>query len=1253
MVGTDTVGESLPKWDVTQDRLGRIFTGDNSLHVFDGQAWKSFPVPGSRSLRPLVFDRDGRLWTGALNEMGYFEETSLGVFEYRSLVHHLTPEDRQPGDIWGCYLVGKNVYFIGKTKIFRWDGTAFQTWDFPGNFRLFSFQFEGAPWVHHLDSGLYRLTDHGPELAIPAHSLPDRGVFAMKRDSEGIIVVSSRGFYRVGPSVEPVFDLQINQLLKESIVTSCAIFADGSYGIGTINNGLVIINSAGRRVHDISTNSGLGVRSVMSIKVDANNFAWGTTGRGVFMFDATGAATAYDARNGLAGGTVQNLKFVGETLYVSNQQNISHLRLSASGSASFEVLPGNPQIYFDLKPYGSSGLLASRHGGIEIIKKDGRDVSLSFFGVSVLNVFPSHARFPDFFASESRGISLISPKADGTYSRKVLFTMPDDCGSLHEDTKGKLWAATASRGVFICDPAAEPTKRVTQISTSSDKPGNALVLGNDYGILVFHSNQVFHANADGSNLRPLQNIPAFEARAGCFTSNGKKAVILFAKKSGSEKLAQGAGILSLEENGQPQWRELDPEPFTAAGFVRDLEFSTEADGEILWAGGSDGVARIEFAALAYLRAPTAPIIRLDDSRPTVASTSDENEFDFKNHHVRFQLFTGDYPRGKLWLFQTRFAESDWSAPTSRTTYEFTNLSEGKYGFEARALTPEGVVGQTSSYAFKILPPWYRSTPAYAGYAILAGLTGFGVIRFRERRSRKRTRQLQDLVKIRTLELEKASAAKDEFLASVSHEIRNPMNGVIGIAETFKTSSLDEESRHKFGLLRQCANHLSSLLEDILDFSRVQAGATELEIKPFEPYILVQSIAAITSTESAERGVIVEIAVSPAVPRHLLGDPRRVRQILLNFVGNALKFAGRGRIEVTVWCKAAGTNRTELFFAVSDEGPGITPEEQAKLFTRFERGTSAQQQRIPGTGLGLALSKTLAEKMGGRIWVESESGHGSCFYFSAPFEIAPAATATATPTPMLVLSGSKTALVVDDEEYNRLALTSLLEEFGIKVQSAGDGATALAIAVKERFDLVFLDYHLPGMSGLEIARALRASQSATATAVIVATTAFNSLEKRTQCLDAGMNTFLEKPVSMERLRQTLSTLGLGFSETTATPTPEPTIDRLAHLRLLVSKKQLNFSEELTLYFVELRSIHDELQTALSRRNIPDACYHAHQLYGRFAFIGEAALEQTLRKIEAAAATADWATAAQLAHDLPQEITSLHLAVVSREQTAPRA
>jgi signal transduction histidine kinase/CheY-like chemotaxis protein len=775
-------------------------------------------------------------------------------------------------------------------------------------------------------------------------------------------------------------------------------------------------------------------------------------------------------------------------------------------------------------------------------------------------------------------------------------------------------------------------------------------VGTAHGILLLGNGRVLQTRPDGTGLKAMTGAPAINPIEAHEVPGSGDWLVAFKRAAPSANATQGLGLLKITDSGQAQWHELDVPTLGTIGSLNAITFTQENSHPVLWVGGGMGVLRLDYDTLRPVQEPTPPFVQLDLLNAGRVADAPGFAFSFKDHRLNFKVFTGEYTRTKGWFLQSRLGNDEWSVPSARRSFGFSNLSEGDYRFEVRSVNEAGLTSEPAAFAFRILPPWYRSGWAYVGYAFAIGLGVVVVTRVRERRIRARNEELEGLVTVRTAELVKANAAKDEFLAGISHEIRNPMNGVIGIADNFKTDGLDQEGRRKFSLLRQCATHLSSLLEDILDFSKVQAGAVEIESKPFNLPELMDSITAMTAADSEKRGIPVEIAVSPAVPAVLIGDPKRVRQILLNFVSNALKFSGRGQVSVTVWCKSLSPASTEVIFAVSDEGPGISLEEQQRLFTRFERGAAAQQGRVPGTGLGLALCKGLAEKMGGRIWLESEPGQGSCFSFSAPFAVAEAeaetARAAAPAADASAPTRPKAALVVDDQEYNRIVLVDLLESMGFAVQSAGDGTAALAMAGSQVFDAVFLDYNLPGLNGLEVTRGIRALPNQSAGAVILATTAFSTPEKRNQCLAAGMNAFLGKPVTMERLRKALASAMPAGTEPAPAPAPvRPPVDGLSNLRLLASKKGAPFAGELALYLAELDTELEHLGTAIRQEDPTATAHYAHLLYGRCAFIAERELEQTLRKIEADSATGHWDGVRVRTADLQTLVAGLRVRLAS--------
>jgi signal transduction histidine kinase/CheY-like chemotaxis protein len=1258
IVSAKTMGDDTDKFFVLQDNLGRLLIGSNSLLVSDGQTWSSYAKPGNYTLHTLVPGPGGLLWAGTNNDLGFFQESSLGGFKYISLRDHLPEEAHDLGVVWGCAPVGPITYFICKDKLLRWDGRAFQITPFPTKLRLSPLKLGEEYWFQHLETGLYRLTENGPELKFAANQLPAPLTIGLFRDGTGVVTVSNDGLFRPGESA-PSSPKALNEYLTQNRVSAFGELPDGNLVIGTLSGGLVLANRVGEIIR-IWADAGSGPpgRTILSLAVDPSGEILGTTPTDFFHFSAIGNISVFNALNGLRSEAVNAFVFWKSALYAATDDGAYRQMVGDAGRSSFQPIPALAVRYHHMLACGD-GLLLSRFGGVDwfdgVTVRPAYQIAANF----AFQIVPKRSSSDSFYVAEGGGIARLTQKPDGSFERNRFLELPDTAISLHEDPTGRLWIGTVMKGAFTYDPTTRQLAPVNDPVSAQPWQGTVQILGDDTRLLFFLDGQVLQADPLGRQLHTLQGLPAVNPTVVHHGPDGGSVLVAYQRPAVTSGPLHGAGVISFAADGTPAWRELDLSHLDAIGSIRTLAFSEENQKPVLWLGGMEGILRLDYDKISTLLPPPAPILKAMGTSTDIPSDGAIPQYPFKDHHLRFRVFSGNYLQGKDWLFQSRLGDGggEWSSPAARRSFEFTNLSEGDYRFEVRAVNVAGMASAPAVFSFRILPPWYRSGWAYAGYVAMAGLTVFGFIRVRERRIRARNQELEALVNVRTAELVKASAAKDEFLAGVSHEIRNPMNGVIGIAETFRTDGLDGESRRKFSLLRQCASHLSSLLEDILDFSKVQAGAIELDPKPFDLHELVESVGAITRADSEKYGIPVELAVSPAVPRELVGDARRIRQILINFVSNALKFSGRGQVSVTVWCKDLGAAQTEVIFAVSDEGPGISAEEQARLFTRFERGAAAQKGRVPGTGLGLALCKGLAEKMGGRIWLESEPGHGSCFYFSAPFALAPA-LAAATPAAVPVSTTTRrAALVVDDQEYNRIVLTDLLQSLGFAVQGAQEGSAALALAGRQTFDVIFLDFNLPGLSGVDVARGIRTLPNASAHALILATTAFTTPEKRAQCLDAGMDAFLGKPVTRERLTKALASLSPAVPATAPAATPKPAAagpaDRLGNLRLLARKKGVPFAEELALYLSELDVELAQLNTAVVQADATAAGRYAHLLCGRCGFIYERELEQTQRMLEAAVGSGQWDEARRLQGEFAAQLADLRVRLASSGPAVPPA
>ncbi len=708
-------------------------------------------------------------------------------------------------------------------------------------------------------------------------------------------------------------------------------------------------------------------------------------------------------------------------------------------------------------------------------------------------------------------------------------------GGIVEDREGVIWVGTEGgvnrlRAGRLEEPGAIrglPTKVVLAMHLDAD---GDVWIGTMDGLVRHHNGRFFTYSAENGLFDSLV-LAILEDDCGSFWFGCNRGVFRV-RHVALDAFAEGLlDTLTCDVYGRDDgMKTAECNGATHPPAVRDR------DGR-LWFATNDGVTVVD-PRIAVAPPPFPQLVidralvsgrRADLSSPLRAPPGSGDL------HFQYSAASARYANRICFRFRLDGYEDEWHMAGGRREAYYTNIPPGRYTFTVQASNIRGEFGgEEKSYAFSLQPHLHQSPLFRGAVAAIALLGVVALFRWRVRQVRRRADELASLVQERTWELqaakdeaEQATRTRGEFLAQMSHEIRTPMNGIIGMTRLAVETAREEERQEYLGIVDSSAHSLLDLINDILDLSKIDAGRFELVREPFAPRRCMQEALRPVALGAREKGITLRCETEPGVPAAIVGDEVRLRQVLINLVGNAVKFTDVGEIVVSAapGPAPAGPDGVELRFAVRDTGIGIPADQLPQVFEAFRQVAGKAHQRPGGTGLGLSISTRLVAAMGGDLRVESEPGRGTTFFFSCVFPVAdesavaqkeevPAASLPETPR---ISGDGLRVLVAEDNAVNQLLMRRLLEKAGHVVVMADNGEAALAACAREVFDIVLMDVQMPVMDGLQATAELRRREGGTGRHVpVIALTAHAMADDRARCLDSGMDGYVTKPVEPRRL-----------------------------------------------------------------------------------------------------------------------------------------
>ncbi|MEO6568306.1 MAG: ATP-binding protein [Opitutaceae bacterium] len=1235
-------------WGFAPAAAGQVWVGSDELILFNGESREKIELPfETYAVRGLAHDADGKLWIGGIGDIGHLERTETGGWRFVSAHAALHALGLDKVRVWEAQQTPDGVVFVTDEDVLRWDGGKFERWPMPSSSRLRPTRDRDRLWIVQPGVGLFRMEKTGPRSVYAAADLPvanlSWAVGSGSDESESLLVGGPDGIFR---------RLQNGWVKLEHLSTATsdkgpwrAVRVDArTVAIGTVLGGVVIGTIDDHVLAVIDRTNGLANESVTSLWLDErSDQLWIGHVGGMARVDARGATSVFDTRNGLNDSAALKTLVNGEKTYVLARHGLSVVAPQTDGhGASIRPIPMTASMPLsDVLSSGPNLWLSGLGGGIWKVNDERAEQETPLTGF-IFGLVEAQAPPHEFFYLQGTEVWGLVSAPQGRWETRNLGA---DTGAIPisavRDISGDLWISTVTRGIFRYRVVQTPDQPLLQLQRRFHA-GSGLPLGDvkrpvltTVGTRVFLLSDQTLLGYDRTRdaFVPLPGLERFVALAGTPSDDPTVSYWVVRDHNLNPALTNAALLIRLRSTGPDTafaWEALEIPALDQAGRISGLSFTGGKD-PALWIAGSLALLRQSIRGLTKSHAPPPVELRgiqsngepvaLSPNRSTLSLAADTTQ-------IRITLDGIKRTESRPMLVQAllKGVSNEWSKPQADAVFEFTGLRPGAYDFQARAVDRAGQTGPVLALSFVLRPPWYRTAPAIWAYNFAALLAVVAVVRWRVRHLRRLNQRLNQLVDERTAELGKANAARNEFLEAISHEIRNPLNGITNLVDLLHDAKLDPEAKKLAGSLGRSAAHLKQVFGDVLGYAKLEYGHVDVARTPFSLKLLLEDTLALFAVQAREKQSELRLILPAEFADGFTGDADKIQSVISNYVSNALKYAPGGPIEVILRIATQNEeeNLSKVWLGVLDRGPGIREEEQALLFKKFSRGQGAKS--ISGTGLGLAICRGIADLMDGKVGVTSQPGHGSTFWLEIPLVPAPMPTQSATearsaskpPAPQETL-----ALIVDDLEYNQAVLRGIAQRLGYRSEVASCADDVWLLIEKSRFGVVFLDWELPGLSGGDIARRLRTHPHAR-DAVIIATTAHDTPDIVQKCLDAGMDGFAAKPFDTAQITEIVADAVSRHAGRTTEPRQDIPADQAASTKLTLTAftdfaagDPARAQQAVALYLQTLDQEIAALVEAIGTKDREMVARRAHRLRSHAGLVNGTALNTAAQRLALAA------------------------------------